>query len=132
MGAMAEGTRALYVGRRYRLYPTREQAGALRQALLSARASAGPDADAGSYALTPGEAPVITPDARGWAAVSVPDVGDVRLRIRRPLRGTVRSGSLMWGRFGWHLGLVIEFERSPAAPRTRPALRLVRRDDSRR
>jgi hypothetical protein len=131
MGAMAESRRAAYIGRRYRLYPTRQQAAALKAALQSVQASSGPDADPDSFALTPGEAPVITPDARGWAAVSVPDIGDVRLRMRRPPRGTVLSGSLMRGRFGWQLGLVIELKRSPGASGARPALRLVHRDDSR-
>lgn len=132
MDAMAESGRAAYIGRRFRLYPTRRQAAALKQALRDAQARDVPDAGPGSFALTPGEVPVITPVARGWATLTVPDVGEVRMRMRRQPRGTIRSGSLLRGRFGWQLGLVIELEHAPDASGARPALRLIRRDDSRR
>jgi putative transposase len=64
----------------------------------------------------PGQAVEVRKLSRRWAAVRLPKIGWVRLRLSRPLGGTVRNATVSRDGLGWHVSFGVTIGAPPAAP----------------
>ncbi len=68
----------------------------------------------------PGQAVTVRKLNRKWAQVRLPKVGWVRLRLSRPLGGTVRNATVRRDGLGWHISFGIAAATEPAVPNGLP------------
>jgi putative transposase len=64
----------------------------------------------------PGQAVEVRKLSRRWAVVRLPKIGWVRLRLSRPLGGTVRNATVRRDGLGWHVSFGVATGAAPAAP----------------
>jgi putative transposase len=68
----------------------------------------------------PGQAVEVRQLSRRWAEVRLPKLGAVRLRLSRPLGGTVRNATVSRDGLGWHVAFGVATGATPAAPNGLP------------
>src|SRR6266545_7160822 len=134
-------------GRRYRAYPTSEQAVrltewghscravwniALEQRQLDraydnwwnpehpAKAPTFRRRGAGLSIPFPGQAVAVRELSRRWAEVRLPKVGRLRFRLSRPLGGAVRNATVRQDGLGWHVCFGVATGVKPAPPNGLP------------